>query len=478
MKRLKTALCVFLSLLVLASPFAAVLYVSVFAPPQYSNTFVGALDEKFERLNSIEEDKIVIIGGSSVAFGIDSELIEKYTDMPVVNFGLYATLGTKLMLDLSRSGIKRGDIVIISPELNSQTYSLYFNSEATLRALDGNFSMLEYVDGDNIPSLVGGAWSFAQDKLGYLLDGNSPDPEGIYNAKSFNEYGDIAYPRSENIMVGYYDENTMIDPDADIITDEFVDYINEYVDFCEGRGATVYFGFCPMNTRGIVADSTREDFDEFQRALDERLDCKLISPNINKYIYHEGYFYDTNFHLNDAGVRCHTLNLLSDILLELSIPKLPSEKVPDPPELPGVDVSWSGECENTEYFTFERASNGAYTVTGLTSLGKKQKTLTLPLGYDGYKVMYIGESAFSGGVVTTLVIPEDTNIRVIKSGAFLGAGKLTDMWIYYPKEEDILPPSDFKGVSSDFVVHIPDESYYESGYYWGERGLTFERDIK
>ena len=41
--------------------------------------------------------------------------------MPVVNFGLYANLGTKLMLDLSRSGIGAGDVIVVAPEMNEQT---------------------------------------------------------------------------------------------------------------------------------------------------------------------------------------------------------------------------------------------------------------------------------------------------------------------------------------------------------------------
>ena len=99
------------AILVIVLPLGILLGMLFLVPPQYSNVFVGALDEKFERLTSIDEDKIIVVGGSSVAFGLDSELMEKYTGMPVVNFGLYAALGTKVMLDLSRPGIKEGDIV-------------------------------------------------------------------------------------------------------------------------------------------------------------------------------------------------------------------------------------------------------------------------------------------------------------------------------------------------------------------------------
>ena len=133
MKKTKIIIGVIAGFLAVLLPFVSVVAFAVSMPPQYTDTFVGELNEKVERLNSIDEPKIVVVGGSSVAFGLDSALLEKYTGMPVVNFGLYAALGTKVMLDLSRGGIKEGDIVILAPELDAQTLSLYFSSDTTLK---------------------------------------------------------------------------------------------------------------------------------------------------------------------------------------------------------------------------------------------------------------------------------------------------------------------------------------------------------
>jgi hypothetical protein len=116
MKKMKIILSVILAIVLIITPPVSVICLTVATPDQYDKTFLGVLDEKYDRLMSIEEEKIVVIGGSSVAFGLDSALLESYTGMPVVNFGLYADLGTKLMLDLARGGIKEGDVVIIAPE--------------------------------------------------------------------------------------------------------------------------------------------------------------------------------------------------------------------------------------------------------------------------------------------------------------------------------------------------------------------------
>ncbi len=475
MKKLKTVLLILLSVAVIISPFAFVFTVAVAAPPCYENTFVGALDEKYERLKSIKEDKIVIIGGSSAAFGIDSALIEKYTGMPVVNFGLYASLGTKLMLDLSRSEINKGDIVIVAPELDAQTLSLYFNSETTLQAFDGHFSMLGGVAPDNIFQLLAGMWKFSIDKADLMKNG-VPDPEGVYNSENFNEYGDLVYERNENIMPLYYDPNVMIDPSEKILSPEFVDYLNEYTSYCKMRGADVYFSYAPMNSLGFIDGYDEDKLRAFSDHLKSKIDATVIS-NINDYVYEAGYFYDTNFHLNNAGVRLHTVNLILDIMLELGTPKFVEEEVLAAPALPYLDTKWFGEeDENAIFFTYERHENGAYRITGLTDEGKLQKTLTLPKAYNGFKVLSVGAEAFKGGSLEKLIIPENTNIKNLEAFSFSGAGSLKELWIYYPKEEDILPPPDFAGVASGFAVHIPADSSYDSGYYWSERNLTFIKD--
>ena len=408
--------------------------------------------------------------------------MEKYTGMPVVNFGLYAALGTKLMLDLSRSGINKGDVVVIAPELDSQTYSLYFNTKTTLQAFDGNLSLIRYVDDDNVFSLVGGMWELAASKLRYQLTDTKPHPSGVYNAKNFNEYCDLTFPRKENIMSYYYDQNLPIDPSTDYLTDEFCDYINDYVKFVERRGAKAYFSFAPMNEMALVEGVDEDELCKFADAVSDRIKCDQIGT-ITDYVYGAGYFYDTNFHLNDAGMQLHTIQLSQDILFGIGRYDIVKADRPEEPPLPLISVDYEREDDpNMKYFTYDYAKNGAYIITGLTEEGKKQTTLTLPLGYNGKKVLYVGARAFEGGSVTSLIIPYDSNIKSFFDGAFLGASTLTDMYIYYPNDdpndENISPPPDFAGVSSKFVVHIPHNSSYDSGYFWSERGLTFEKDIE
>jgi hypothetical protein len=481
MKITKTVLITLLSLLVILLPIGILFSVVLSTPKTYSSTFVGGLNEKFERLNSTDGEKIIIVGGSSVAFGIDSRVMEEHLKKPVVNFGLYAALGTKLMMDLSRSNIGEGDIVILSPELDPQTLSLYFSSEHTLEALDDDYSMARYVRGDNKLSLLGGLWKHAGKKL-ELTCGEIPDPEGVYNSKSLNEYGDvlprmtdadgnILWEREQNVMQLYYDPTTAIDLTPDIVSDDFLDYVNEYIRFCERRGATVYFSYCPMNAAAITDTSDPKVFSDY---LEEKLDCEFISM-IDSYIIDKAYFYDTNFHLNNSGVKIRTKTLIEDIMLAEGSYTPVDIEIPDPPALPEADVKFFGEDENDVYFTYESLENGALVITGLTELGKKQQTLTVPLGADHTKITAIGKEAFSAGVCKTVIITEDTNVRNLLDGIFDNT-TVEDLYIYYnftDEAEKLVPPGNFGGIT----LHVKRGSQYLTHYDWQDTSGGYTTEV-
>ena len=188
-------------------------------PDQYSNTYVAAFPEKYERLYSTEGKKIVFIGGSSLPFGLRSDLIEAELggEYSVINFGLYATLGTKFMMDTAKDAIGEGDIIILCPELNTQTYSLYFNPTAVLEACDGFSPMLSGVGFDNKLSLCYNYYKFAFNKMEYSRTDTAPDPVGIYRSDSFNEYGDLSVERKNNIMNNGWDSNMTLTTDSTLL---------------------------------------------------------------------------------------------------------------------------------------------------------------------------------------------------------------------------------------------------------------------
>ena len=456
-------------LLIFALPIVAIGTVVFALPAQFEETFLGEFDRKVERLYAAEGEKIIFVGGSSLAFGLDAKLLSETLQRPVINFGLYATLGTKVMLDYSKKAIEAGDIVVLAPEMNAQTWSLYFNAEAMWQAVDGHFGLLRYLDSEDVPAMLGGVWKFAASKLKYMsADMNDL---GIYSASSFDDYGFIRYNRDKdyNTMTGGVDAGMPIDFDTAMISEDFIEYVNDYIAYAQKKGATVYLSACPMNEAALAADLTMEDLENYVAFLNDNFDCEILGDP-NNMIYRTGYFYDSNFHLNSAGATVHTRQLALDLAPILGIENVDIE-IPDVPEIPAQneDIVYDYD-ENEKYFTYEVTDFGV-NIIGLSEEGKNQTVLRTPVAYDGKKVVQIKADAFNGGGNITELFVTD-NIGQIANGAFRGADSLVKIHILatdpdMTKVDSLGNPHE--GLPANSYFYVPADAFgaYFNNYFWG-----------
>ncbi len=465
----KSWLRFFAFLLIFALPVVAIGTVVFVLPAQFEESFLGEFDNKVERLYQTEGEKIIFVGGSSLAFGLDAQLLSETLGKPVVNFGLYATLGTKVMLDYSKKAIGEGDIVVIAPEMNAQTWSLYFNAEAMWQAVDGRFDLLRHLDSEDVPAMLGGVWKFAASKLKYAS--SDMDDLGIYSASSFDDYGFIRYNRDKdyNTMAGGVDAGMPIDFDTAMISEAFIEYVNEYVAYAEKQGATVYLSACPMNEAALAADLTLEDLEAYVAFLNEKFDCEILGDP-NNMIYRTGYFYDSNFHLNSAGAVVHTRQLALDLAPIVGVENIDIE-IPEEPEIPkeNEDIVYEYD-ENEVYFTYEVTDFGV-NIIGLSEEGKAQTVLRTPVAYDGKKVVQIKADAFNGGGNITELFVTD-NIGQIANGAFRGADSLVKIHILatdpdMTKVDSLGNPHE--GLPANSYFYVPADSFgaYFNNYFWG-----------
>lgn len=455
---------------VIVLPLIAAISICFAIPPQYSETYLGELAAKYERLKDTDGAKIILIGGSNLAFGVDSATIEEYMDMPVVNFGLYATLGTKLMLDLSKANINKGDIIVVCPEMDPQTLSLYFNAEAAWQAADSDYSMLLHVGKDNAGEMFGGFWDYATAKIGYFT-GEGLSPTGVYTKAAFNEYGDISYERPYNTMALGYDPNTPISLKPDIVDDEFIEYLNKYTEYAKRRGATVYFSFPPMN-EAAVEGTDDKSLSEFYGYLSGKLDCEVISDP-RDYIIDAGYFYDSNYHLNDAGVPIRTMRLVEDLYRAENIYEAVEVVYPDIPEPPasneggGSDIGKEFTETPSDMFTYEEFATGL-TVTGVKGEAVGYDTIVIPRKHEGKAVLAISAGAFKDCTnMKTLVIFD--NIIQLYDGMLSGCKTVTDIYLYNKDCTKIsIGTQLLSGAPKDVVIRVPYESFgnYAADYFW------------
>lgn len=119
--------------------------------------------------------------------------------------------------------------MVFAPELNAQAMSTYFSATDMWYAADCDFSLLGGIAEENAAEMVGNFAGYVSSKFGCLTAGSPAQPSGVYASASFDENCDMKNAeRPHNIMPGGVDSNSLIYFDETVISDDFVDYVNDY----------------------------------------------------------------------------------------------------------------------------------------------------------------------------------------------------------------------------------------------------------
>ena len=447
-------------------------------PAVYSETFMGELPDKVRLLDETEGPRIIMLGGSAAAFGVDSDYLESELDgYKAVNFGMYAGLGTRAMLDISRRSLRRGDVVIVMPEQQGQSLSEYFGAEYFWQAADGNFGLLTRLSRDEVREAVSGFPAFAAGKFGYSIKNTAPVPDAVYKKSTFSENGDIrAGIATENRMPGGCDTNTPIVFDEDMVSPEFVEILNGYSEMAARRGAVVYYHFPPMNDKAAAGDADTAA-PQFADYLTRIFTCRVLGDPRDS-IMDSGYFFDTNFHLNDEGREIFTRQLVRDIKAEFGdfsktagetggnagASDTESSGAQDIEVItPSDDLSSQEERDNLFIYVIE---DGTAALCGLTEEGGKQVSVSVPPEIAGHPVEIIRASAFAG-YSELLAIRIPAGVHMIEDGAFAGCEKLREIVMEGSSpEECIVGKRLLTGTDAKILVPPDALTAYRLNYNW------------
>lgn len=464
--------CLFV-LLAVAAPFLSVFITGICLPAQYDQTYYGELAPMFCKLKNTKGKKIVVLGNSNVAFGVDSALAELLLteageEYSVCNFGLYGAIGTRMMCELASDYINSGDIVVFTPELYKQSLSMYFSAEEAWYALDNDLSMFRHLSGESKNALAGNYFGYTSKKLALYRSGEKAEPSGIYAKSSFDENGDLKnYPRPNNIMPNGVDINNPVIFEKEIFSEDFVGYINEYAEALSERGAHMYYSFAPMNAYSMSAEQIA-GVNGFYETVNGLFDFDVISKP-EDYVMEGEWFYDSNFHLNESGMTLRTVRLVDDIKNQLGNTTKTNIVLPAKPVIPDPDIA--GEGDNTDAAMFEYRLDGSYyTVIGLTDEGKREEELTIPYQVDGIYVKAFLPLVFFDNKNIKAVTVQD-NIHTLSNGSFLGCAQLEKIILKHSEPAEIAVGYELLGgAPQDCKILVPEEalSKFENNYFWGK----------
>ena len=127
------------------------LHINSIEAPAYSGNYFDTFQDKYDRLLSLKDKKkIVLFSGSSTRFGYDSAMLDQaFPDYEVVNMGVFAYSPALPQLELIRSCMKEGDILLDSPEFDAANRQFCYQKEldyATFAMMESNYDAFADLD--------------------------------------------------------------------------------------------------------------------------------------------------------------------------------------------------------------------------------------------------------------------------------------------------------------------------------------------
>jgi len=288
--------------------------------PDPNHYFQGSL-LKLELIETTPSPRIIIIGGSNIAFGIDSQLMERTFGIPVINDGLHGGLGVAPLREL-QDYIQEDDIIIISLE-----YTNFVSKDQ----MNGNAGVLwDWIEfSPKRINYLETPWKEATSLYAIMLQrkvnreinlelvGSGMDEiRGIFTGNHFNEHGDF---------IGHLDDKQTKPKDIPAdkyavqpLYDDIFIFLEDFNQDAIAKGATVYFE--AQSSRQANCENTGiENMVEFFDAFREKTSILVLTP-MDQLCMPDRFFYDTPFHLNAKGRQLRTKRLIEDLQKYINLP--------------------------------------------------------------------------------------------------------------------------------------------------------------
>jgi hypothetical protein len=297
--------CALMAALVLATGVAAL----VLIPPDRDD-YLAVVGRKVELLESTSAPRIVFVGGSNLAFGLDSRRVEQELGLRVVNMGMGFNMGLRFMLDLVEPRLAADDVVVLVPEYNL-FYGLLDGDERLIDVLELYPDGYRYIRSrQQMLNLARNLPEHARFKVARLLQtlGRPVPDDCVYCPRAFNEHGDnVAHldlaPKDITKMEFLRTTSQGVDTEA-------IAVVNEFARKAALRGARVVMLYPCVPEPHF--ELRREPIERLDAALRQDLKVPLLSTP-EDYVYPLESFYDWVYHLNRGGREKRTAKVIEQI---------------------------------------------------------------------------------------------------------------------------------------------------------------------
>lgn len=285
---------------------AAVLLAIVLLIPD-ANDYAKATLLKHERLASLEGRKVVLVGGSNLSYGMDSDIIERETGCPTVNMGMNGYFGPRYMLNEVKDSLKSGDIVVLAFEWDNYGKSVDGTGKDLYVIAKTNPSAIAYFTPAQMLMAAKDIPYIAQTKLFRVINQTvrgavSPSAhasentsnllDSVESLRSFGPKGDL---NGHEGVEWTTDHEEGSDLNASGIDDEIVPLIQSFARDMKARGVTVVMSYTPTMRHYYEAQSS--PINAAHQRLTSGPDAVNAPRPPEAYVFDRSYFFDTVYHL-------------------------------------------------------------------------------------------------------------------------------------------------------------------------------------
>ncbi|MFA6599678.1 MAG: hypothetical protein WCU74_01505 [Candidatus Omnitrophota bacterium] len=284
--------------------------------PFISSSYDAALMDKVALAERTTSPRILFVGGSNLPFGINTDEINQFSNIPAINLGFRATVGLNFILSQIGSAMRRGDILVLVLEYELFD-SAYVNGDLELAyavvAWPGSMRFVRYPG--QYATLLRYLPAALKNRMReiyrvYFENRGGKEISSVYRRSAFNAFGDI---QSRLVLT-----HQVVDYSAQLplqVGDRPFTILRQFLLRAESQGVKVMLMF-PAVPEQLYERHRKEISVIHRRLLD--MPAVLVIGEPSDFVYPESYFYDTVYHLNAKGRKLRTRKTI-DLLSGASI---------------------------------------------------------------------------------------------------------------------------------------------------------------
>lgn len=271
--------------------------------------YLASLIDKHQRLQGLPSPRLLLQGGSSMAYGTDSHLLEDSLLLPVQNMATQIVLGTRFMLNELRPSLRRGDVLVLGFEYHITSFG---DTEQKLMAAEYYPPARHFVDYQSFKQSITAPVQYRFLRLRYLMgalmSGRAATPSvsdtvSVFFRKGFSERGDLLSHLNNPALRPLQHSTLPADTDWSGIVQDLRVFCAE----AHQRGVRVLYAYPPY-ARTAYAQNQATLW-RLHEALHQVPHLTVLGAPAD-FVYDDSLFFDSVYHLNAPGRRLRSVQLV------------------------------------------------------------------------------------------------------------------------------------------------------------------------